>query len=323
MPLPSYLRLAARTGLVLLATAMLLAEFGAYAWWCDLFSHFRMHYLFAALCIAVVALLAFWRRIAALALFLAAINGVTVGDSTMAMDEGIGEPILRIVSHNLRAPADRPSKSFAQILALKPDIAIMLEYLDGWDSQAKALFEAYPYRASTPSWLPDGGVHHRIVVVSKIPIRSAQSLQPPNGLPRPFGIRFEVDVAGQPLAIYAVHLVKVVTPGEVRQRRFEHAMIHDWLRREPRPARVAVIGDMNATPYSAIFKSAFPTDGSLKRAGGWPAATWPALLGPLGIPIDHLMVGADLAARADTVGSGGSDHRALWAEVRRRVQPGS
>jgi endonuclease/exonuclease/phosphatase (EEP) superfamily protein YafD len=77
---------------------------------------------------------------------------------------------------------------------------------------------------------------------------------------------------------------------------------------------VVVAGDFNTTPYAPIFET-FLNTARVSTFHDFPA-TFPAALGGLGIPIDHILVrDAELADLA-SVGSIGSDHRPLRALVK-------
>ncbi len=75
-----------------------------------------------------------------------------------------------------------------------------------------------------------------------------------------------------------------------------------------------VVGDLNATRWSAGFA---PLIGAGLRdsatGSGWQP-TWPAGLGALGVPIDHVLHSPDLRVVSRAVPAWpGSDHRAVQA----------
>ena len=80
---------------------------------------------------------------------------------------------------------------------------------------------------------------------------------------------------------------------------------------------------MNVTPTSTAYRSLLDDLGwhDTHRITGWDAS-WPSFGGWLGLPIDHVLVSDNVAVHAiDAVGNGGSDHRALRAEL--SISPGS
>ena len=78
-----------------------------------------------------------------------------------------------------------------------------------------------------------------------------------------------------------------------------------------------LMGDFNLTPWSPTFR-ALPG----KRAGDPRfVQTWPVAWGPLGIPIDHIMISENLElVEARLLPHTGSDHRAILARFRPKAR---
>ena len=78
-----------------------------------------------------------------------------------------------------------------------------------------------------------------------------------------------------------------------------------------------VLGDMNATPWSGALNQLGRVAGlenSMKGRG--VQASWPALLGPVGVPIDQFLSSAELAViKRDTGPTLGSTHRSVWVTI--------
>jgi endonuclease/exonuclease/phosphatase (EEP) superfamily protein YafD len=80
--------------------------------------------------------------------------------------------------------------------------------------------------------------------------------------------------------------------------------------REGSKGRFLLMGDFNATPWSAVFRRLLRA--GFRRAGAGLSPTWPSILGPFGIPIDHVLMHGPIEARSVEVGPDvGSDHRPL------------
>ena len=78
-----------------------------------------------------------------------------------------------------------------------------------------------------------------------------------------------------------------------------------------------MIGDFNATPWSAVFQD-LTSGGAWRdsRRGLGYQASWPSELGTLGIPIDHALVTPEIRVlQRSTFPIPGSDHRGLWLEL--------
>ena len=79
-----------------------------------------------------------------------------------------------------------------------------------------------------------------------------------------------------------------------------------------------VIGDLNATPWSAPYRRLMRhTPLRSAAAGAGPRGTWPAGAGGwLGIPIDHVLFGPGLAAVGHRLGpASSSDHRGVVVDL--------
>jgi len=93
------------------------------------------------------------------------------------------------------------------------------------------------------------------------------------------------------------------------------------LRDDPRPA--VLLTDMNVTPTSSAYGDLLDDLGwrDTHRITGWDAS-WPSVGGWLGLPIDHVLVSDNVAVHTiDAIGAGGSDHRAMLAEL--SIPPGT
>ena len=71
---------------------------------------------------------------------------------------------------------------------------------------------------------------------------------------------------------------------------------------------VVVIGDFNMTPFSTRYGNLLRKS-NLRRATGGLNATWPGLLAPLGLSLDHVLVGEGVSHASMRTGPRlGSDH---------------
>jgi endonuclease/exonuclease/phosphatase (EEP) superfamily protein YafD len=75
-----------------------------------------------------------------------------------------------------------------------------------------------------------------------------------------------------------------------------------------------LVGDMNATPMSAAFNTILSETGTEQTYKAW-FATWPTVLGKLGIPIDHVLTKGKISVQVELGPSGGSDHYPLGIMV--------
>ena len=130
-------------------------------------------------------------------------------------------------------------------------------------------------------------------------------------------LQFDVELGGQGLSVLAVHTLAPSTPGRRDVRDEELAGVERWVRLHGGPE--VVLGDLNAVPWSSAIEQVKDA-GDLRSSSdgsGWQP-TWPALAGPLGVPIDQLLYSRGLTVTDRQVGpSFGSAHRALWVTIAR------
>ncbi len=74
-----------------------------------------------------------------------------------------------------------------------------------------------------------------------------------------------------------------------------------------------VVGDLNASPWSYAFRPLADSDLVNSLNGFGLQATWPSVLGPFGVPIDHLLHSAEFTTVTRRTGpSLGSEHRSVF-----------
>lgn len=304
LPRKRFWRIATAAGIAGLAAATLFAELGEHWWLFDAFSHFRWHYMLAAL---VLAGIAFWRasRWFALAALLAGAVHVpsvttTAGRAPMAASGAVAE--LRIMAFNVWWRSGKLDGLLARVKVAEPDVIVLEEVHGHWQPAIQQLREGrYPHVAPA-DWHESG-----IVILSRHPIAGSRS--------GPFTVYADIAVDGRTVRVAGVHMPLPLSGPLWRLQRAAFAE----LAREARAAGIPFVaaGDFNLTPYSPRF-ARFLTDSGLRRAaldGFWPN-TWPAASGlryggPLwrGFPIDHVLISRDFAVTGAYRGPDiGSDH---------------
>lgn len=206
---------------------------------------------------------------------------------------------LNVLDGNPRAPED----IVAEIAASGADVVILTEATP-LREKLEVLDKTYPYRL---------GCRERIcalVVLSRHPFLGQPELQHTSRSERQ--IRLQIAPEGAtPLTILAAHLVKPWYAGFIEVDRW---FLYDRLKRVDGP--VLVVGDFNAAPWSASVR-AILKETNLAFPQGVPVATWPAKAGPLGVPIDLMLVrgGANIDTPRPWAAYLGSNHRGLRAQV--------
>jgi endonuclease/exonuclease/phosphatase (EEP) superfamily protein YafD len=286
------------------AVVISLAGFlGAFTWWLEILSHFRVQY---ALCFAALALLFAsgrkWRRTAC-ALALALVNALPVLIFRLppAPSPPAAGPVFRAMLINVNSHLGDPGAVGAVITSVRPDILVLEEISDRWLNQLAPALDIYPYRKTAPRHDNFG-----IGLFSRHPIETARIV--PFGLVDIPSLFAECRIGSRRLAVVATH---PMPPGDalLAAERNRHL---DWIAREiaALPGPVLLLGDLNATPWSPVYRRFAQNSGLRNSAQGRSIRpTWPAFIPLLWIPIDHVLHSPDIAIHAHRVGPDvGSDH---------------
>jgi len=297
-------------GLGLATGLALLAPLG---WPFELFSHFRVQYVAAALALAV--LLA-WRRKAVPAVLALVIGGwhllpgLEASPGALASQACAG-PAFTVGTANVQFSNAR-REAFRTWLASRPaDVLVIQEVTEAWAAELEAQ-AAYPFRYVVPREDPYG-----LALLSRWPLESV-TLEDyaGDGLPSLAGI---VDAGGQRIRFIGLHTHWPLTPALAAAR-------DQALQGAARLARssdlpVVLLGDLNLTPDSPAFDRLLEQAGlqDVMRGRGWHP-TWLAGFWPLALRIDHVLVSPGLCVEQAELGPPiGSDHRPVVATL--RTQP--
>jgi endonuclease/exonuclease/phosphatase (EEP) superfamily protein YafD len=120
-------------------------------------------------------------------------------------------------------------------------------------------------------------------------------------------LRFPLKTGGEDVQIVATHPPSPGLPNQMFDRNRQLLGLADGLA-TGRP--FIVMGDFNTTPWGRIFGAVPGVRAGDPRFDG----SFPADMGPLGLPIDHIMFGGGLTLTDYRVGPDiASDHRPLFA----------
>jgi endonuclease/exonuclease/phosphatase (EEP) superfamily protein YafD len=300
---PIFRALAFATGA--LAFATLLSYGGRWFWACDLLVNFRSHF---ALVLALVLLIA----VAIRAWWFAALAGLALVLNLWPMQAALirsdASPVtvarlLRLVEFNIYV-GNRDLKGVAAYLdSLGPDVVVLEEVTPAAAERLTALLPHLPHRQLAV----DPGVRG-VMVLSRWPLFDSTQLVRDGRL---FGLRTDVELGGQRLRLYGVHLDWPVLPASFESRNAQLSSLAAELA-SCRQACV-VVGDFNTTTWSSHFRDLERGSGwrDCARGQGW-APTWPAALPSwLRIRIDQCLASDAVAVNSIFVGQAvGSDHLA-------------
>ena len=207
-------------------------------------------------------------------------------------------------NHYIVTSPVRRSSNIAALLASDPDLVGLAEVNQSADRPGIDA-KRWPHQY----WLEDPRWHDYTALLSRHPISSVDIIDHPHG--HPFFVA-TVEVRGRRLSVVCAHTESPRGPAPITMRNEQIALIASTVRGLATTGPVLVMGDLNVTPASPGWAPL--VEAGLERPISEPA-TWHAVLGPYGIPIDHIL-GVGLAIAPPTpVDLPYSDHRGLITRV--------
>jgi len=287
---------------VLAAVLSALAFFGQLGWIVDLLAQFRFQALLGSVVLLLVLVfLRAWRGVAAASLALG-LNAYALYDvplaATASAPGAIGEPSLRIVAFNLEGNDRRIDNVLIWLREQKFDVVSFEELTPAFAAQLDAVADLYPYQLLRPR---KGGFG--IGIISRHPF-TFRSIPFSDG-PWRLALRVRIEWNDAEVEIVAVHPPPPLGGPMAREH---DDILNDLATLPPNPRRI-VMGDFNAAPTSLAMRRLM-RQLDLGAPSRVPRLTWPSYnFWPLQIPIDHVLVGGDLALVSVENGPNlGSDH---------------
>lgn len=295
---------------VINATGTLFGLFGSLAWWLDLFAHFHLHMML----VGVVGVCVTWlvrqkRALIAVNFIAALINAIVVLPYFLTSSTNMESPNVKLIAWNIYHPNNRVEFGMKYLRQSNADILVIAEPTEIWREGMASLRGIYPYQFHNPE-CDDVGC--AISLLSKHPWENIQTKKLVSDTPTVIWAQFNSVNGSRPFAVVAVHMRKAMNEdGAMRQNRQakELGKITTTLK-----VPFLLVGDMNATPMSAAFDRILYETGTEQPDKTW-FATWPTVLGKLGIPIDHVLTKGKISVQVKVGPSGGSDHYPLDAMV--------
>lgn len=294
-----------------LMASVILGYGGGLIYELDALAHFRLHVGYAVPFFAAVAIgLRHWQ-----ALWRTLVAGVLAFAGTGPLWE---QPFLvpskntiSVMTANLYQVNRVPEKMKAAILAVNADILVTNETNKSVMQGTPSLATEYPHRLS----LQTNGTVLRTVIWSKFPMRDGRLFL--EDRVEPTGASAIIEVAPDiEISVLGVHLAHPVIGNQQEQIEALDRIA------EGLPAPRIVMGDFNATPWSWAMTQIQRNTGT-RRIPGY-RVTWhgryPSMLGtlrgPLGQPIDHILLSEDLAVDSiRRVQIPGSDHLGVLSRI--------
>jgi endonuclease/exonuclease/phosphatase (EEP) superfamily protein YafD len=251
----------------------------------ELFCHFQVQYLVAAVvCAAVLAGLGRWRwclaaagcaAVAAMAVLPFQAAGAD-GSAAHATAVSEGDRPLRLLLANVLVSNQQHTRLLDLVAEVDADVLVLQEVNDRWMEALSRLEPDYPYTMGVARQDPWG-----IAVFSRIPFQEAECRHLGEA-GRPSAV-MELSVGGTAVSIVATHPTNPLSPGTFALRNDQLEAVAAFARDRKQP--LVLIGDLNLPPIMRL-------------------------------PIDHCLVSGDLAVTDCRLGPEfGSDHRPLIVDL--------
>lgn len=298
---------------IALALAYAGAQFPAPFAALDNLSNFPAH--FGAAFLACAALFA-WRRRALPTLACGALAALALAGvvpwyfGAQATPADPARSWVRLFVSNVYAGNRHPRRLLALVRKENPDVVGLIEVDSWWLRRLKPLREGYPYHYEVPDEHYAG-----LALYSRVPIEDVRPLALPGE--RAHAIAATLQCADGDVELVLAHPMSPIGAEYIAKRNAQIAAIA----RDASAARTPLVlaGDLNLTMWNDAYR---PLEDVAKlrnaRQGHGIEPTWPAL-GPLGVPIDHVLGSPGVRLKNFRVLPGiGSDHFPVAAEFSAR-----
>jgi endonuclease/exonuclease/phosphatase (EEP) superfamily protein YafD len=215
-----------------------------------------------------------------------------------------GPERLRVASWNVQIGNRHEEEVLGVLRGLDAEVVFLLEAYGPWEERLSAA--GLPFAVRRPPGVEDG-----FLVLTRDP---HAPLRVPLPEPRPI-VEAAVPLGGRTVRVLGVHTSAPVNAVRARRRAGQLGFLARTVRRAAAGDAVAVLGDLNVTPWSRDFRLLLRESGlvdSLRAhglQGSWPAWGWAR---PARIPLDHALHTPDLTTTDRCVGpAAGSDHLLL------------
>lgn len=203
-----------------------------------------------------------------------------------------GSPELVLVSANVLQPNRHHREIADALLASEGDVIAVVELSKPMRAELERRLERWPHRVFSPAgeWSEQTW---GMGVFSRLPFREGERLYLPETYAPSLDLKLERD--GTPLDLRVVHLPR---PGAEDWRvEARNEALAELATRLEWTGTSALVGDLNTTSTSPVFPDLLESTGLRdSRQGFGRCVSWHlrSLRYPLGIAIDHALVGRDL-----------------------------
>jgi endonuclease/exonuclease/phosphatase (EEP) superfamily protein YafD len=281
--------------------------FGQLGWFFELFSHFKIQYIFASLFVLVLSIVL--RRksklVVATSVLTIVINSISVAPTVFtSLDKVPAQQIQikRIISINLNLQNDRYDLVESYLKDRNPDYVVLLELTPEWGKNLIKLKDQFPHAYAVMR-----ADNFGIGFLSRHPLAGVDvKYEETMNIPQ-----MHVSV-NDDFTIIAAHPYPPINRIATKSRNSYLQSIASYVAAAGRPA--IVCGDLNNTPWTESFQS-FISKSGLKSYQSGILSTWPTKLFPIAIPIDHCLFSKHFQVVSYSKGRDiGSDHYPIEAD---------
>jgi len=278
----------------------------------DLASHFKFQYLIATLVTLAWFNLTRNKLWIALALVCTGLNLLAIVPWYLPQPQSVSSSSssLRVLTANVLVSNTNYASLIELIRQEQPDIVAIVETNSDWLDAMRSVQDVLPYSLASPRAKAFG-----IALYSKLPL----TLKPVETFdtPKDFHLVATIEHSGEQTVIVALHPPPPINAILFEQRNRELREIAKYIQNvQSLNQSVIAMGDLNTTMWSPHYQE-FVDRTHLKntRKGFGILPTWPTHLPILPIPIDHVLVSAEMQATDTHTGRNiGSDHLPVIAD---------
>lgn len=278
-------------------------------WFVDLFSHYKLHYLIAAMLLLAFS---FWKaRVRLLMIILTGIlafNAIFIVPFYLPAGPTVDPEAttFKLLSFNILSENKRYEEVVNFIESEDPDFIALQEYDVSWHRALQSKLPQYPYRLV----LPVAG-NFGIATFSKYPAAFRPEYF---GLSQVASIVATISTDSKTITLINTHTVPPIGAFDFRSRNqhFQHIVSSHYFDRY----NLIVAGDMNSSSFSPHFRPLLQS-GDLKdsRLSFGLQHSWPAGRPYMSTTLDHVLISPNIVVSDRRTGpSLGSDHRSVIME---------
>lgn len=293
--------------------AISLASFaGAWVWWLDVMANFRVQYVVVLAVLGLIIAASRWRRTGLAILGVALVNLFFVAPLFVGSpgDPVPGAPGIRVMSFNLLSTNQSYSEVIEYIEATDPDLILLHEASRPWEVAMESSGLEYEIVRGRSENLIFG-----TLVLARGQVE-AVSYGFAEGDGRAMSLEYQPEDWPVPVNILSSHPLAPTSGERAALRDAQLAFAAGWAAEQE--GAYAVVGDLNASPWSSPFRGLL-AEGGLRNSqigfGVQPSFSAMTIL-PFRVPIDHLLHSDDLRVRDRRLGPAlGSDHFPLVVDL--------